>query len=344
MWRVIRRFYSTDNLLKGVLNHERQALARAITLVESTNKQKMKEARYFMSKITEVHHLANANTLQCFRLGLSGPPGAGKSTFIEKFGVMLTSQGKKVAVLAVDPSSGSTGGSLLGDKTRMPELTRDPNAFIRPSPNCCHLGGVTRNTNEAIAVCEAAGFNFIIVETVGVGQSEYHVADMVDMFALLIPPAGGDELQGFKRGIMEQGDLIIVNKADGDLEPAARRIKGDYLSALKFMRPKSKYWRPKVKLMSSKTKVGLPEVWEKMQEFQKVMTQSGELRRRRAVQHKKWMWNYIEDKLIREFSDHPLIKHEKNNFESQVMNYQLPPGTAADILLEKFFSTMHHKN
>eukprot|EP00096_Caligus_rogercresseyi_P008878 TRINITY_DN2892_c0_g1_i1.p1 TRINITY_DN2892_c0_g1~~TRINITY_DN2892_c0_g1_i1.p1 ORF type:complete len:346 (-),score=114.21 TRINITY_DN2892_c0_g1_i1:477-1514(-) len=344
MWRVSRRFFSTDELLRGVLGHERQALARAITLVESTNKDKMLQARDFMAKITEHHHEANRKELRCFRLGLSGPPGAGKSTFIETFGTLLTSMGHKLAVLAVDPSSATTGGSLLGDKTRMPELARNPLAFIRPSPNACHLGGVTRNTNEAISICEAGGYDFIIVETVGVGQSEYLVADMVDMFALLIPPAGGDELQGFKRGIVEQGDIIIVNKADGDLEPAARRIKGDYTSALKFMRPKSKYWRPKVKMMSSRTKDGLPEVWEKIQEYRSVMTENGELRRRRSIQHKKWMWNYINDKLIREFNDHPVIKNERSRLEKQVMDYQVPPGTAADILLDIFFSSMQqHK-
>ncbi|NXH21663.1 MMAA protein, partial [Bucco capensis] len=179
-------------------------------------------------------------------LGLSGPPGAGKSTFIECFGKMLTERKYKVSVLAVDPSSSTSGGSLLGDKTRMTELSRDMNAYIRPSPTRGTLGGVTRTTNEAILLCEGGGYNVVLVETVGVGQSEFAVADMVDMFILLLPPAGGDELQGIKRGIIEMADLVAINKADGDLIVPARRIQAEYVSALKLLRKRSKVWRPKV--------------------------------------------------------------------------------------------------
>ena len=236
----------TQRLFDDLVAQQRYALARSITLVESTNRAKALEARHLLMAVERHMRRENRDPAATFRIGLSGPPGAGKSTFIEALGRSLTAKGHKVAVLAVDPSSGTTGGSLLGDKTRMPELTRDPSAFIRPSPSSCHLGGVTRSTNEAVVLCEAAGYDVIIVETVGVGQSEYIVESMVDMFCLLLPPAGGDELQGIKRGIVEQSDLIIVNKCDGDLVPAARRIKGEYMSALKFMRPKTRYWRPKV--------------------------------------------------------------------------------------------------
>ncbi len=238
-----------------------------------------------------------------FRIGLSGPPGAGKSTFIEAFGTMLCDSGKhRVAVLAVDPSSGTTGGSLLGDKTRMPDLTRNPRAFIRPSPSGRgHMGGVTRRMNEAVALCEAAGYDVVLVETVGVGQSEYLVADMVDLFCLVIPPAGGDELQGIKRGIVEQSDLVVVNKCDGDLVPAARRIKAEYTSALKYMRRKHRPWRPKVKMVSSLNGDGLDDVWETMIDFREVMTDGEEegdlLAANRAKQREKWMWSYVNYRL-----------------------------------------------
>jgi LAO/AO transport system kinase len=217
----------TLSLYQGICSGERASLARGITLVESTNKVMSDQARLLVNKLTWVCK-QKAKELDkpfvSFRIGLSGPPGAGKSTFTEVLGKMLTNSGHRVAVLAVDPSSGTTGGSLLGDKTRMPELTRDHRAFIRPSPARGHLGGVTRTTNEAIILCEASGYDIVLVETVGVGQSEYMVRDMVDMFCLLLPPAGGDELQGIKRGIVEQSDLLIVTKYDGDLVPAARRV------------------------------------------------------------------------------------------------------------------------
>lgn len=231
-----------DYIKPRLLKHQKVTF-RAITLVESSNPSKLEEAKELVVKVEErLQQAARHTTSKTFRIGLTGPPGAGKSTFIEAFGLSLTAQGHKVAVLAVDPSSGTTGGSLLGDKTRMTLLTRDPNAFIRPSPSKCHLGGVTRTTNEvwhhvqiqtflpqnllhqAIVLCEGAGYDIIIVETVGVGQSEYLVADMVDIFCLVIPPAGGDELQGLKRGIIEQCDLILVNKSDGDLVSGS---KGD---------------------------------------------------------------------------------------------------------------------
>lgn len=322
------------SILTNLLAGERWALARAITLIESTNKAKQDEARKLVTLITR----RNENINSSFRIGLSGPPGAGKSTFIERFGQFLTSKNFKVAVLAVDPSSGTTGGSLLGDKTRMTELSRNPRAFIRPSPNSGHLGGVTRTTNEAIVLCEAAGYNMILVETVGVGQSEYMVSDMVDCFCLLLAPGAGDELQGIKRGIVEQSDLIFVNKSDGDLIPAARRTATEYTSALKFMRPKSKIWKPKVMLLSARTGDGMEDAWLKLQEYRQVLTEHGELERRRGLQRKKWMWNYIQDQLLRMFNSHPGVRVKRSELEELVLSHSLGPGVAADLLISEFIS------
>ena len=296
---------TTQSIYRGLISGERQALARAITLVESTHPSHMAESAKLLSMVE------GKNDSDTFRIGISGPPGAGKSTFIERFGTQLTTEEHKVAVLAVDPSSGTTGGSLLGDKTRMPELTRNPRAYIRPSPAGGHLGGVTRRTNEAVVLCEAAGFDIVIVETVGVGQSEYLVADMVDIFCLVIPPAGGDELQGIKRGIVEQSDLVVVNKCDGDLAPAARRIKSEYTSALKYMRRKSPLWKPKVKMMSSLTGDGMEDVWDAMQKFNSVMDESGHKLEKRAIQRQKWMWAYINSRLL-EVSESSCLTNERN--------------------------------
>ena len=217
----------TQNLFDGILDGNRASLARGITLIESSLPSSQQEARKLIEKIQKT---SRNNATDTFRIGLSGPPGAGKSTFIEIFGSFLTQNGHKVAVLAVDPSSSRTGGSLLGDKTRMTELSRNPRAYIRPSPNRGHLGGVARTTNESILLCEACGYDIILVETVGVGQSEHLVSDMVDSLCLILPPAGGDELQGIKRGIIEQCDMVFINKCDGDLIPAANRTKAEYTS------------------------------------------------------------------------------------------------------------------
>ena len=298
---------TTQSIYRGLIGGERQALARAITLVESTHPNHMAQSAKLLS-LVEAKSASDSDT---FRIGISGPPGAGKSTFIERFGSQLTAEDHKVAVLAVDPSSGTTGGSLLGDKTRMPELTRNPRAYIRPSPSGGHLGGVTRRTNEAVVLCEAAGFDIVIVETVGVGQSEYLVADMVDMFCLVIPPAGGDELQGIKRGIVEQSDLVVVNKCDGDLAPAARRIKSEYTSALKYMRRKSHLWKPKVKMMSSLTGDGMGDVWDAMQKYNSVMAESGHKLEKRAIQRQKWMWAYINSRLLEVSESHSFLERLK---------------------------------
>ena len=228
-------------------------------------------------------------------------------------------------------------GSLLGDKTRMPELTVDPRAFIRPSPASGHLGGVARNTNEAIILCEAAGYDLVLVETVGVGQSEYMVRDMVDMFCLLLPPAGGDELQGIKRGIVEQSDLIIVNKCDGDLVPAARRVAYEYTSALKYMRPISKLWRPRVKLCSSLPPyTGLEEVWAEVVSYRETLEEGGEVASRRARQHQRWMWSYVEERLVRLARE--ARGEEVARLEAAVREGSLSPGAAADAVIHNFLA------
>lgn len=251
---------------------------------------------------------------------------------------MLTEQGHRLSVLAVDPSSCTSGGSLLGDKTRMTELSRDMNAYIRPSPTSGTLGGVTRTTNEAIVLCEGGGYDIILIETVGVGQSEFAVADMVDMFVLLLPPAGGDELQGIKRGIIEMADLVVVTKSDGDLVVPARRIQAEYVSALKLLRRRSEVWRPKVIRISARSGEGITEMWDIMREFQHRMLASGELAAKRQTQHKVWMWNLIQENVLEHFKTHPSIREQIPLMEREVLSGALSPGRAADLLLKAFKS------
>lgn len=331
-----------DQLFAGLCKGEKASLARSITLVESTHPGKRKDGQVLLSKALQHIKDLEKHTLSpttSFRIGISGPPGAGKSTFIEAFGKHLTSIGYKVAVLPVDPSSKITGGSLLGDKTRMPTLTLDENAYIRPSPSRGTLGGVTRTTNETILLCESAGYNIVLIETMGVGQSEFVVSDMVDMFCLILPPAGGDELQGIKKGIVEVADIVIINKSDGDLAPAARRIQGEYLSALKYMRKRSQVWSPPVMRVSSLKKHGIKELWDKMAEYRMKMSNSGELLHRRDAQHKIWMWNYIKENILDMFCEHPSVKLKLANLEDQVNQRLISPGLAADTLLKEFITS-----
>ncbi|XP_001511017.3 methylmalonic aciduria type A protein, mitochondrial isoform X1 [Ornithorhynchus anatinus] len=334
-----RRF--VDKLYTGLIQGQRACLAEAITLIESAHSRKKEIAQVLLQKVLSYHReqeQLNRGKPLAFRVGLSGPPGAGKSTFIECFGKMLTEQGHKVAVLAVDPSSCTSGGSLLGDKTRMTELSRDMNAYIRPSPTSGTLGGVTRTTNEAILLCEGGGYNILLIETVGVGQSEFAVADMVDMFVLLLPPAGGDELQGIKRGIIEMADLVVVTKADGDLIVPARRIQTEYVSALKLLRKRSKVWSPKVMRISAKTGEGITEIWEKMREFQDLLLASGELIAKRQKQQKVWMWNLIQESVLEHFRSRPTVRDQIPLLEEKVLCGALSPGLAADLLLKAFKS------
>ncbi|XP_043828911.1 methylmalonic aciduria type A protein, mitochondrial isoform X1 [Dromiciops gliroides] len=332
-----RRF--VNKLYTGLIKGQRASLAESITLIESTHSRKRELAQVLLQMVLNYHReqeQLNKGKPLAFRVGLSGPPGAGKSTFIEYLGKMLTGNGHKVSVLAVDPSSSTSGGSLLGDKTRMIELSKDMNAYIRPSPTRGTLGGVTRTTNEAILLCEGGGYDIILIETVGVGQSEFAVADMVDMFVLLLPPAGGDELQGIKRGIIEMADLVAVTKADGDLVVPARRIQAEYVSALKLLRKRSKVWKPKVVRISAKTGEGITEMWDRMKEFQELMLASHELIARRQKQQKVWMWNLIQESVLERFRNCSAVKDQIPLLEEKVASGGLSPGLAADILLKAF--------
>jgi LAO/AO transport system kinase len=311
---------------------DRRALAKAITLVESTRSE---DRRLSDELLIELMPKGS----QSIRLGITGAPGVGKSTFIEAFGSYLTGQGRKVAVLAVDPSSARSGGSILGDKTRMNKLSRDANAFIRPSPSGGGLGGVARRTREAIFLVEAAGFDVVIVETVGVGQSEYVVASMVDMFLLLLAPGGGDDLQGIKRGIMELADLVIVNKADGDLLPAANHAASDYRSALTLIRPRYSDWTPSVVMVSALLEQGMDDIWTAVQGFRSVAEKEPDgLRGRRAEQARQWLWSEVEEHLMARFRADPAVAKLLESLEKDVAGNSITPSRAADELLRAFIS------
>lgn len=315
------------NALKSsLLSHDRAALARAITLIESTRPDHQEEAQKLLAELLPM-------TGNSIRIGITGVPGVGKSTFIEAFGLHVISKGHKVAVLAVDPSSTKTGGSILGDKTRMGKLAQDDNAYIRPSPTGGALGGVARRTREAMLLCEAAGFDVIIVETVGVGQSETEVADMVDMFILLLLPGSGDELQGIKKGIVELADLIVVNKADGDLVPQAKRVRSDYSAALRLLHPASTAWQPKAVTCSALTGDGIASIWEAVEAFSAAMRQSGEMEAHRAGQAKAWMWKEIREELLSRFLLNPNMQSTKEAIEKEVEKGGLLPTHAAMKLL-----------
>ena len=322
-----------DDLATRLKQGERRALARAITLIESTRP----DHRQAAAKLTGALYGAG----DAIRVGLSGTPGVGKSTFIESFGLMLVEQGLKVAVLAVDPSSARTGGSILGDKTRMEQLSRHPNAFIRPSPSRAALGGVARRTREAILLAEAAGYDVVIVETVGVGQSETMVADMTDLFLLLLAPAGGDELQGVKRGIMEIADLIVVNKADGPLKETAIRTTADYAGALRLMRrrPHDPADIPTAMTISAVEGTGLTEVWSRITETDKWRRAEGWRDSRRREQAAKWFRFELEEGLKTAFAAHPDIAAALPTLENSVATGEIPPEAAAETLLNRFFAT-----
>ncbi|MDO5611651.1 MAG: methylmalonyl Co-A mutase-associated GTPase MeaB [Paracoccus sp. (in: a-proteobacteria)] len=315
-----------DDLLQPLLEGQRRALSRAITLIESTRPDHRQRAEALIAALPPQP--------TALRIGLSGTPGVGKSTFIEAFGVRLTGQGMRVAVLAVDPSSARSGGSILGDKTRMETLSRDPNAFIRPSPSRAELGGVARRTRETIRLCEAAGFDAVLVETVGVGQSETLVAEMTDLFVLLLAPAGGDELQGVKRGIMEIADLILVNKADGDLLATARRTVADYTGALRLMRrrPGDPEGFPRAMPVSATTGEGLDAAWQAMQELGGWRRDQGWFDRRRAEQARGWFLAELRAGLLAQL-DTPAARAELTRLGDAVATGDLPPVTAAAQML-----------
>ena len=318
-----------EALAGRVLAGDRRALARAITLIESTRADHQTAAAALLERLLPASGGAT-------RLGITGVPGVGKSTFIEAFGLYLIERGHRVAVLAVDPTSPRSRGSILGDKTRMQELARVPGAFIRPSPTGGTLGGVARRTREAMLACEAACFDVVIVETVGVGQSETAVADMVDMFILLLQPGGGDELQGVKKGIVEIADLLVVNKADGELAAAAERAAADYRGALRLLRPASPTWRPPVLRCSALTGAGIGEVWAAVEDYRAAMEASGELAARRAGQARAWMWSGIGEALMARLKAHPAVARLLPGLEADVAAGRLAPAVAAERLLAAF--------
>lgn len=316
---------SIDKLVNG----DRRTLAKAITLTESKLDKHRLEAQSLLEKI--VSHTGGS-----LRIGISGVPGVGKSTFIETFGLYLISQGKKVAVLAVDPSSPISGGSLLGDKTRMEILSQQNEAFIRPSPTSGSLGGVAQKTREAMLLCEAAGYDIILVETVGVGQSEYEVASMVDFFTVLMLPNAGDELQGIKKGILELADSIVVNKADSDSVNLARMTMGHYKNALRLVHPTS-FWIPRVLSCSSIEKRGIDDIWKMISEYHSEAKKNGELLSKRAVQNKKWMEKLIFEMIELRLKSNKEIQKKWHKFEDDVSKGLATPFNAAKDIVESYF-------
>ncbi len=321
--------YNIEALAAAVRSGDRRALARAVTLVESTRSDHRDDA----ARLIELLAPAAGGS---FRIGVSGVPGAGKSTFIEAFGLLLIAEGRRVAVLSVDPSSPASGGSILGDKTRMAELARRPEAFIRPTPSGGTLGGVARRTREALLVCEAAGFDVVLVETVGVGQSETAVAGMTDLFLLLLVPGGGDELQGIKRGIVELADLVLVNKADGDLADAAERAVEAYRAALSLLRPRTAGWEVPVTACSSLSGAGIAAAWGTMRRYREIMTAGGELASRRAGQSREWLWSETAETLLERLRDHPGVRENLPHLERAVREGTLPPTIGARRLIGSF--------
>src|SRR3954465_5236164 len=319
----------TADLARAVREGDRRALARAITLVESTRRDHREGAVALLEAILPA-------TGSAIRVGISGAPGAGKSTFIESLGTHLVDAGHRVAVLAGDPSSARSGGSILGDKTRMEELSRHAEAFIRPSPAGGTLGGVARRTREALLVCEAAGFEVVLVETVGVGQSEVAVAGMVDLFVLLLAPGAGDELQGVKRGIVELADLLVVNKADGELADAARNTAADYAHALHLVRASDDRAMERVRTCSALLGDGIDELWALVGDLVDDARASGELDAKRREQARSWMWSEVTDTLLDELRDDPAGKAGREWRAADVMKGRLSPAAAAREVLAAF--------
>ena len=321
--------FDCHELAKNIRLGDRRALSKGITIVESALPTHQENA-------SELLEMLMPYTGGSIRIGVSGAPGVGKSTFIESFGGHVINQGHKVAVLAVDPTSSVSGGSILGDKTRMESLSRENDAYIRPSPAGKTLGGVTRRTRETLLLCEAAGFDVIFVETVGVGQSETAVSEMTDMFLLLIPPGGGDELQGIKRGIMELADLVLVNKCDGEQLAVASRTAADYQMALQFLHSRSLNWKAKVQTMSALTGQDIDLVWQLIIDYRNLLDTAGEISSRRIAQSSAWMWNEISEGLLEELKQSELIMSHIDSIENEVKNGNLPPTVAARKLIKKF--------
>ncbi|MFA5898404.1 MAG: methylmalonyl Co-A mutase-associated GTPase MeaB [Hyphomicrobium sp.] len=315
-----------DSLVAGVRSGDRAMLARAITLVESTKAEHQARAQQLLQALLP-------STGGALRLGITGVPGVGKSTTIDELGMNLAGLGHRVAVLAVDPTSRRTGGSILGDKTRMNRLSQEPRAFIRPSPTSGTLGGVTRKTRETMTLCEAAGFDVIIVETVGVGQSEIAVADMVDFFLVLLLAGGGDDLQGIKKGIIEIADMIAINKADGDNVLRAERAAGEYRAALQILNPPSPSWAPPVVTISGQENKGLDKLWENVVAHRKALTASGEFAERRQRQAVAWMRDMLSDRVMSSVQANPLVSERLPQLEEDVRSGRLLPTLAVDEIM-----------
>ncbi|MFG3021477.1 methylmalonyl Co-A mutase-associated GTPase MeaB [Streptomyces sp. NPDC048254] len=318
-----------DAYVKGVLDQKRAVIARAITLVESTRPQHRVLAQELLTEL--LPHSGRAR-----RIGISGVPGVGKSTFIDAFGTILTGLGHRVAVLAVDPSSTRTGGSILGDKTRMERLSVDPDAFVRPSPSAGTLGGVTKATRESMVVMEAAGYDVILVETVGVGQSETAVAGMVDSFLLLSLARTGDQLQGIKKGVLELADVIAVNKADGPHERDARSAARELAGALRLMHGRDAFWTPPVLSCSARESTGLDVVWERLEQHRALLDSTGRLAEKRREQQVGWTWSMVRDELLGRLSAHPAVRAAAPDLERQVRDGTLTATLAAERILKAF--------
>ncbi len=318
-----------DAHVEGVLGGERRVVAKTITLLESRRADHVLLGQQVLERL--VPHSGSA-----VRVGISGAPGVGKSSFIETLGLRLVEDGARLAVLAVDPSSPLSGGSILGDKTRMVRLAQSPSAYIRPSPSGGTLGGVAHRTREAMLVCEAAGFGIVLVETVGVGQSEAEVDSMVDFFAVLLQPGSGDELQGIKKGVIELADCLVVNKADGEARAQAERTRTDFGSALRLLRPRSEHWSPPVLCASALTGEGVLEFWERVLEHRRVTTESGELEARRREQAQAWLWRLVRDGLEATFRAEPAVAAILAERERGVSDRLASPPRAARELLERF--------
>ncbi len=324
---------SLDELEAGIAKADRSILGRAITLMESSRPEDTERANELLTRIIP-------KTGQALRVGITGVPGVGKSTFIETLGCLLTSRGHRVAVLAVDPSSTRSGGSILGDKTRMDRLSVDPNAFVRPSPTSGTLGGVAAKTRETMLLCEAAGFDIILVETVGVGQSELMVAEMTDFFLVLMLAGAGDELQGIKRGLMELADMLVVNKADGATKERAHQAARTYANAVRYLHPADAPWLPPVLTCSALENEGIDEVWQKVESYRDTMTEAGLFGERRREQRLNWLWSMVNTRVREDLAKHPALQSTVAKLENDVQAATLAPTTAANEILEAFYRLM----
>jgi LAO/AO transport system kinase len=311
------------DLGRGIRARERAVIARAITLIESRRSDHQKAARRLVQELLPL-------TGKAIRVGITGAPGVGKSTTIDALGTFLTSKGRKVAVLAVDPSSTRSGGSILADKTRMPRLSSDADAFVRPSPSSGTLGGVAAKTRESMLICEAAGFDVVLVETIGTGQSETIVADMTDFFLVLMLPGAGDELQGLKKGVIEIADMLAINKADGDNVKRAQAAAAEYRAALHILNPRSPTWSPPVVTYSALTGAGIAELWDSILDHRQRMTNSGELDARRREQQVKWMWAMLEERVFARLKSDPALRAKLPRIEAAVAAGRMSPAIAVE--------------